>query len=104
MSNPDPISSHYQPETQRFGKNFASADQEARKREREMREKVIDTRRMNRYNRDMDRWQRDERLVKDDAEKIRKRQEATPHRQPGISSVGYNLLNGVYQHNVKGSL
>ena len=69
-----------------------------------MREKVIDTRRMNRYNRDMDRWQRDERLVKDDAEKIRKRQEATPHRQPGISSVGYNLLNGVYQHNVKGSL
>ena len=51
---------------------------------------------MNRYNRDMARWNFDEAQQSKEMDKIRSKNETYPDRLTGVSSVGYNLLSGMY--------
>ena len=48
---------------------------------------------MNRYNMEMSRWEMQEKQEKDEEDKYRKKQENSPNRSIGVTSVGYNLLN-----------
>ena len=64
MQHPDPQSSYFQRPEDRFSQNFATADQEARFQENEIKQKKLESRRINRYNRDMQRWNVDEAKLK----------------------------------------
>ena len=92
----DPKSTHFQRPEDRFANDFASADQQQRIKEREKKQKHLESRRVNRYNREVSRWEHEESIQKNMNDRIKEKLEKSPQRRYGVNSVGYNILNYQY--------
>jgi len=57
VNNPDPTSSHYLPDDDRFNRDFAAIEKRRREEERQRKQAVIDSRRIQKYERDLKRWE-----------------------------------------------
>ena len=56
VSQPDPISSHFISESERFDKDFASYDKKIREMEHQKKLEVIERKRVEKFERDLKRW------------------------------------------------
>ena len=56
IAQPDPISSHFISEAERFDKDFASYDKKVREQEFQKRLEVIERKRVEKFERDLNRW------------------------------------------------
>lgn len=56
VNQPDPISSHYLPEHDRFDKDFAAADKKKREEEYQRKLEAIERKRVEKFERDLQRW------------------------------------------------
>eukprot|EP00344_Euplotes_crassus_P011915 CAMPEP_0196995542 /NCGR_PEP_ID=MMETSP1380-20130617/1623_1 /TAXON_ID=5936 /ORGANISM="Euplotes crassus, Strain CT5" /LENGTH=332 /DNA_ID=CAMNT_0042411217 /DNA_START=21 /DNA_END=1019 /DNA_ORIENTATION=- len=102
VSQPDPVSSHYLPEADRFDKDFASHDKKAREAEYQKKLEVIERKRVEKFERDLQRWKYMDQ--EEDREKNRI-EYMNEHYQTGKKNKGgaaYNVISLDYDNSAEG--
>jgi len=57
VNSPDPTSSHFIPEDDRFNRDFAAVEKRKREEAIKRRQELIDSKRVQKYERDLKRWE-----------------------------------------------
>jgi len=99
LHNPDPQSQHYQRADDRFNKDFAAADKEARAQQRADKQMKYEKRRLASYDREMQRWEKEEKLNTEIGKNNNIKQNKYQIGKKTAHSGGYNPINGEYDSN-----
>ncbi|CDW85399.1 UNKNOWN [Stylonychia lemnae] len=102
VNNPDPTSSHFLPDNDRFNKDFASHDKMVREQQHKQKMEVIEKKRVEKYERDLKRWE----FMDEESERQSKRIEQMNDKyltgQRNKGGAAYNILNLQYEHTDEG--
>lgn len=102
ISQPDPISSHFISEAERFDKDFAHYDKRVREMEHQKKLEMIERKRVEKFERDLQRWKYMD--SEEDREKHRL-QYMNQHYLTGKKNKGgaaYNVISLDYDHSPEG--
>lgn len=102
VSQPDPVSSHYLPEADRFDKDFATHDKKVREAEYQKKLEVIERKRVEKFERDLQRWK----YMDQEEEREKNRIDyMNEHYQTGKKNKGgaaYNVISLDYDNSMEG--
>lgn len=102
ISQPDPISSHFISEAERFDKDFASFDKRVREVEHQKKLEVIERKRVEKFERDLQRWK----YMDDEEGRDKQRLEyMNEHYLTGKKNKGgaaYNVISLEYDNSSEG--
>lgn len=103
ISQPDPISSHFISEAERFDKDFASYDKKIREEEHQKKLEVIERKRVEKFERDLTRWK----YMDDEESRDKHRLEyMNEHYLTGKKNKGgaaYNVISLEYDNSGEGT-
>ena len=104
ISQPDPISSHFISEAERFDKDFASHDKKVREQEFQSKLEVIERKRVEKFERDLQRWK----YMDQEEDREKQRLEyMNEHYLTGKKNKGgaaYNVISLDYDNSNEGGL
>ena len=103
VSQPDPISSHFMGEAERFDKDFATYDKKIREQQYQQKLEVIERKRVEKFERDLQRWKYMDQEEEREKHKIEYMNE---HYQTGKKNKGgaaYNVISLDYDNSKEGS-
>lgn len=101
LNNPDPTSSHFLPENDRFNRDFASFEKQQRELAHKQKLDKIEQKRIQKYEMDMKRWE----FMED--ETIKEQQKLQDRSATGRSNKGgaaFNILSLQYENNKEGEV
>jgi len=104
VSQPDPISSHFMGEAERFDKDFATHDKKVREQQYQQKLEVIERKRVEKFERDLQRWKYMDQEEDREKHKIDYMNE---HYQTGKKNKGgaaYNVISLDYDHSKDGNV
>ena len=103
ISQPDPISSHFISEAERFDKDFASYDKKVREVEHQKKLETVERKRVEKFERDLQRWK----YMDDEENRDKHRLEyMNEHYLTGKKNKGgaaYNVISLEYDHSNEGN-
>ena len=102
INQPDPTSSHYLPDAERFNKDFASHDKVVRAEEHKQKMEMVEKKRVEKFDRDMMRWQFMDSQEQRDKERLKYMNENYQTGKKNKGGAAYNVINLDYDHSNEG--
>jgi hypothetical protein len=102
INNPDPISTHYVPEADRFDKDFAVADKIKREAQTNTKDQKIYHLREERFQREAGRWDYEEKKEKFEVDRIGVRADKYQAGKKNQGGAAYNIVTLGYENTKDG--
>lgn len=102
VSQPDPVSSHFISDAERFDKDFASYDKKVREQEHQRKLEVIERKRVEKFERDLNRWKY---MDDEESREQHRLQYMNEHYLTGKKNKGgsaYNVISLEYDNSKEG--
>lgn len=102
LNAPDPTSSHFLPEDDRFVRDFAAVEKARREQAHRVKQEQIDSKRVQKYERDLKRWEYMEDEQERQSRRVQKMQEKYQVGNANKGGAAYNILNLNYDNSREG--
>ena len=103
VNNPDPSSSHFQTPNDRFVRDFAAVEKMERRQRNQVKQAQIDSRRVQKYERDLKRWEYMEEEQERDQDRIGKMKSKYQIGNANKGGAAYNIINQAYERSNEGT-
>eukprot|EP00347_Sterkiella_histriomuscorum_P000657 403374998 len=102
VNNPDPTSSHFLPDNDRFNKDFASHDKMIREQQHKAKMEAIEQKRVEKYERDLKRWEFMDEENQRQSQRIQAMNDKYLTGQRNKGGAAYNILSLQYEQTDEG--
>jgi len=102
LNAPDPTSSHFLPENDRFNRDFASVDKMQRESAHRKKQEMLDSKRVQKYERDLKRWEYMEQEQERQSRRVETQKEKYQVGNANKGGAAYNILNLEYEQSREG--
>ncbi len=104
VSQPDPVSSHYLSEAERFDKDFATHDKKVREVEYQKKLEVIERKRVEKFERDLNRWKYMDQEEDRDKHRLEYMNEHYLTGKKNKGGAAYNVISLDYDNSNEGNV
>ena len=103
VNNPDPTSSHFSDNRDRFTRDFAAVEKERRDQKNKMKKAAVDSKRIQKYERDLKRWEYMEEENDRQQAKIANMKSKYQIGNANKGGAAFNIINLDYENSNEGN-